>query len=130
VSAPPSARDDDRRWPRAVYGVGTEPDPRFSFANERTFLAWIRTALGFLAAGVAIAAVAQLTSNLGFEVRVASVALIVSGLVCGIGALTRWMRNERAMRLDQPLPSSRMLLVLTGVVVAVAAVALVVVSIN
>ena len=50
----------DRRWPRQVYAVGSEPDPRFTFANERTFLAWIRTALGFLAAGVAIAAVAQL----------------------------------------------------------------------
>ncbi len=129
MSATPSAGDDDRRWPRSVYGVGSEPDPRFSFANERTFLAWIRTALGFLAAGVAIAAVAQLTSNLGAEVRVASVALIVCGVVCGVGALTRWMRNERAMRLDQPLPSSRMLLVLTGVLVAVAAVALVVVSV-
>lgn len=129
MSAPPPAKDHDRRWPRSVYGVGSEPDPRFSFANERTFLAWIRTALGFLAAGVAIAAVAQLTANLRFEVRVASVALIVCGVVCGVGALTRWMKNERAMRLDQPLPSSRMLLVLTGVLVAVAAVALVVVSI-
>jgi putative membrane protein len=129
VSATPSVRDDDRRWPRSVYGVGSEPDPRFSFANERTFLAWIRTALGFLAAGVAIAAVAQLTSSLGLEVRVASIALIVCGVVCGVGALTRWMRNERAMRLNQPLPSSRMLLVLTGVLVAVASVALVVVSI-
>ena len=33
------------RFPKAVYGVGAEPDPRFTLANERTFLAWIRTAL-------------------------------------------------------------------------------------
>ena len=39
---------DDQRWPRSVYGVGSEPDPRFSVANERTFLAGIRTSLGFL----------------------------------------------------------------------------------
>jgi putative membrane protein len=31
-------REDDRRWPRSVYGVGVEPDPRFSFANERVLL--------------------------------------------------------------------------------------------
>ena len=59
--------DPDRRWPRQVYAVGTEPDPRFSFANERTFLAWIRTALGFLAAGVAIAAVARLAGPVGWR---------------------------------------------------------------
>ncbi len=49
--------------------MGSEPDPRFTFANERTFLAWIRTALGFLAAGVAIAAVARLAGPLGLEIR-------------------------------------------------------------
>ncbi len=43
-----------RRWPRSVFGVGTEPDPRFTFANERTFLAWIRTALALLAAGISL----------------------------------------------------------------------------
>ena len=82
--------DADRRWPRQVYAVGTEPDPRFTFANERTFLAWIRTALGFLAAGVAIAAVARLAGPVGLEIRVASVVLISCGLPaaswpCGAG---------------------------------------------
>jgi putative membrane protein len=119
--------DPDRRWPRQVYAVGTEPDPRFTFANERTFLAWIRTALGFMAAGVAIAAVARLAGALGLETRIASIALIVCGLACGIAALRRWMLNERAMRLGEPLPSSRMLLVLTAIVAGVALVALLVV---
>lgn len=120
---------DDRRWPRRVYRVGREPDPRFSFANERTFLAWVRTALGFVAAGVALATVGQLGgAGLDFEVRVAALLLVLAGLVSGIGALTRWMRNERALRLDQPLPSSPLLLVVTGIVVLAAAVALIVVS--
>ncbi|MDQ7905703.1 DUF202 domain-containing protein [Phytohabitans sp. ZYX-F-186] len=50
------------RWPSWVYRSGSEPDPRFTLANERTFLAWIRTALGLVAAaapmviGVAVAA--------------------------------------------------------------------------
>lgn len=34
---------------------GTEPDYRFTLANERTFLAWIRTALALIAGGVAVA---------------------------------------------------------------------------
>ncbi|EDX36625.1 MULTISPECIES: YidH family protein [Shigella] len=34
-----------------ISRLGEAPDYRFSLANERTFLAWIRTALGFLAAG-------------------------------------------------------------------------------
>ncbi len=123
----PRTPDPDRRWPRQVYAVGTEPDPRFTFANERTFLAWIRTALGFMAAGVAIAAVARLAGALGLETRIASIALIICGLACGIAALRRWMLNERAMRLGEPLPSSRMLLVLTAIVAGVALVALLVV---
>lgn len=44
------------RWPGAVYDEGEEPDPRFSLANERTFLAWLRTALALLAGGVAVRA--------------------------------------------------------------------------
>ena len=46
----------DRRFPRSVYGEGEEPDPRFSLANERTFLAWLRTALAMYAAAFALEA--------------------------------------------------------------------------
>ena len=42
------------RWPGWVYGVGDEPDPRFSLANERTFLAWVRTSLGLVAGAVVL----------------------------------------------------------------------------
>ncbi len=115
--------EGDRRWPRSVYGVGSEPDPRFTFANERTFLAWIRTGLGFLAAGVGIAAVAGVREGLSLEVRAASLLLVVCGLACAVGAWVRWLRSERAMREDRPLPSSPLLLVLVGVLVAVALIA-------
>ena len=129
VTAPdPDARD--RRWPRRVYEVGTEPDPRFSFANERTFLAWIRTGLGFVTAGVAVAAIAQLNDALGLEVRIASLVLVLCGLVCAVAALSQWMSNERAMRLDRPLPSSPLMPFLTGAIVLVALVAIVVVSLQ
>jgi uncharacterized membrane protein YidH (DUF202 family) len=33
-----------KRW---LYGEGSEPDYRFSLANERTLLAWVRTALAW-----------------------------------------------------------------------------------
>ena len=118
---------DYRRWPRQVYAVGTEPDPRFTFANERTFLAWIRTSLGFLAAGVAVAAVARLVGPLGLETRIGSILLILCGLVCGVAAFRRWMMNERAMRLGEPLPSSPLLLIVTAIVAGAALVSLVVV---
>jgi putative membrane protein len=118
----------DRRWPHSVYGVGTEPDPRFTFANERTFLAWIRTGLGFLAAGVAIAAVAKFSDQLRLEARLAAILLIVCGIGCGVSALTRWIRNERAMRLGEPLHSSPLILVVTVVVVVVAVLAFVVIG--
>ena len=118
----------ERRWPRHVYGVGHEPDPRFTFANERTFLAWVRTALGFVAAGVALAAVGRLGGELDVEARVAALLLVVAGLLSGVCALVRWVRNERALRLDQPLPSSPLLLVVTVIVVLSAAAALVVVT--
>jgi putative membrane protein len=113
-----------------VYAVGTEPDPRFTFANERTFLAWIRTALGFLAAGVAIAAVARLAGPLGAETRIASIVLIICGLSCGVAAFHRWMVNEKAMRLGHPLPSTPLLLILTGIVASVGLVALIVVVVT
>jgi len=125
-----SAPEDDRRWPRNVYGVGTEPDPRFTFANERTFLAWIRTGLGFLAAGVAVAAVARVNERLGLEVRVAALLLVLCGLACAVGAWTRWARSERAMREGRALPSSPLLLVLVGVLVAVALIALAVLTLR
>ncbi|MBM4509720.1 DUF202 domain-containing protein, partial [Rhodococcus hoagii] len=31
---------------------GEDPDPRFTLANERTYLAWVRTGLGLIAAAV------------------------------------------------------------------------------
>lgn len=118
----------DRRWPRSVYGVGSEPDPRFSLANERTFLAWIRTSLGFLAAGAGVAAVSQIVGHLSIELKLVSLLLLLCGLVCATGSFFRWIRSERAMRTGQPLPSSPAMPLLTGVLAAVALLAIIVVG--
>jgi putative membrane protein len=91
------------RQPRWVYDAGDEPDPRFSLANERTFLAWVRTALAMLAGGVALHALA--VPEDGFLRGLLVVVLIgIGSLVC-LFALVRWARVERAMRLREPLPS-------------------------
>lgn len=110
----------DRRWPRWVYGVGDEPDPRFSLANERTYLAWIRTGLGFIAAGMAIAALAHYLDVGRVVVRAGSVLLVGAGVLTGVVAFVRWMQQERAMRLNQTLASSGVLPLLTVVLVIVA----------
>ncbi|WP_148572928.1 YidH family protein [Nocardioides caldifontis] len=92
----------DRRWPRWVYGNGEEPDYRFSFANERTFLAWIRTALALVAAGVAVDAF-ELDMPSWSQHAVATV-LVVLGAVSAVAAWLRWASAERAIRLSRPLP--------------------------
>ncbi|WP_380176496.1 YidH family protein [Kineococcus sp. DHX-1] len=91
------------RFPRSVYGEGEEPDPRFSLANERTFLAWIRTALALLAGGVALEG---LNLALQPELRLAaSVLLVVLGTLTAGQAWRGWARDERAMRRGEPLAS-------------------------
>ena len=86
------------RWPRWVYATGHEPDYRFSFANERTFLAWIRTSLALLAGGVALDAL-RLSVPASLQ-RVIAVVLVALALLCAAVAWMRWARAERAMRHD------------------------------
>lgn len=107
------------RFPKAVYSEGSEPDPRFTLANERTFLAWIRTALALIAGGVAIDAVAL---PLPVWVRGAtSIVLLLLGLAVPVLAWLNWAASERAMRLGRPLPGSIITLPLAVGVLLVAA---------
>jgi putative membrane protein len=118
-----SAGDDNAsRWPRWVYGTGSEPDYRFSFANERTFLAWLRTSLALLAGGVAVDAI-DLSIGDAWQ-RVLAAALIVLGVVCAAASWTRWARAERAMRNGDVLPSMSAGAVLTVALVAIAVILL------
>lgn len=92
----------DRRFPRAVYRHGVEPDPRFSLANERTFLAWIRTSLALLAAGVALEAL-KLPVEPTFRLAAAG-AFVLLGLLAAIQAWVGWARTESSLRRDRALP--------------------------
>lgn len=93
-----------RGWlARKLLPGGTEPDPRFTLANERTFLAWIRTSLAFLAGGIAIEAFAG--GLFSGPVREGlSVLLLVLGMLISAGAAARWLSVERSMRAGTPLP--------------------------
>ncbi|AGN17758.1 putative membrane protein [Corynebacterium glutamicum MB001] len=95
--------DERSRFARSVFPDGEEPDPRFTLANERTFLAWTRTSLAFLAGGIAFEAFQ--ISGLSDTVRTTiAVFIIAVGMIIAAGAAVRWMNVERAMRKQKPLP--------------------------
>lgn len=98
-----SSGDPPQRWPSRVYAVGEEPDPRFTFANERTFLAWIRTALALLAAGVVLETV-EIPEPRWIRLTLV-IALTLLGAASSVMAFTRWARAERALRQATPLPA-------------------------
>ena len=110
-----------RQWfdPEKTESVGETPDYRFSLANERTFLAWIRTGLALIAGGLACA---QFLPPLPIKhLREAiAIALLILGAVVALRAVDHWARTERAMRTRSELPASRFPAVL-AIAVAVGA---------
>ncbi|MEP9381527.1 YidH family protein [Nocardioides cheoyonin] len=112
----PSDRPLDRH-PHWVYDPGDEPDPRFSLANERTFLAWARTALAILAGAVALHSLD--VPPTGWLRTVLVVLLVLLAVVCTLMSIIRWARVERAMRLRQRLPAFTAGFILSGALVLV-----------
>jgi putative membrane protein len=108
-----------RQWfdPEKQPTVGRTPDYRFSLANERTFLAWIRTGLALIAGGLACA---QFLPPLPVEHlrEVISIALLLLGGIVALRAVDHWARTERAMRLGTELPGSKFPAILALVVAA------------
>jgi len=94
-----------------------EPDVRFSFANERTFLAWNRTALALIATGIAATQLLPDFHVVGGR-RILGLPLVALGAVVAAASLRHWRSNERAMRRGEPLPRSPLPFILTvGIVV-------------
>jgi putative membrane protein len=105
----------------------SEPDVRFTYANERTFLAWNRTALALVATGVAATQLLPEFHISGGR-KILGVPLIALGALVAVTSFRQWKANEHAMRLRRPLPSSPMTAVLSvGIgVISVIAVVLVI----
>lgn len=80
-----------------------EPDYRYSLANERTFLAWIRTGLGLIAGGIAVEQFATLSEG-WIEKAIGVIGVVLGGVLAG-WALWHWRRVQRTMELDEPLPA-------------------------
>src|ERR1700685_512390 len=81
---------------------GTEPDPRFTFANERTFLAWSRPALALVVAGLAIVQLLPPFPGVPAGRHLLGVPLIALGAVLAVVAYLEWVRNQRAPRRGAP----------------------------
>ena len=98
--------------------VGNDPDYRFTLANERTFLAWIRTAMALVAGG--LAAIHLIPDALGSEVL--GLLLLALAFLTSASAYRRWFLSEQAIRRGEPLPTSRLPQVMAYSVAIVAAV--------
>ena len=92
--------------PARLRDTGDTPDYRFSLANERTFLAWLRTALALTGGGIAVAQFLPELRLSGLRELIAG-ALLLFGAACAIRAIVHWVACERAMRLRRDLPASR-----------------------
>lgn len=112
-------------WWDRLLAEGSAPDPRFTFANERTFLAWIRTSLALMAGGLGVDAFAEELP--AWSRTTLAAALVVLGGVLAASSFRRWHRAERALRRSEPLPPSRSPQVVALALAAVAAGALVLV---
>lgn len=100
------------RWPQRsrqppLDSVGEDPDPRFTLANERTFLAWISTSLALVAAGVAVGELLRAAPR---EQRLAlGIPPVLLGALLAFTSYRRWERTERALRLRRTLPHPRIM---------------------
>ncbi|KAA1428678.1 YidH family protein [Nocardioides antri] len=103
------------RMRRRLLGGDAEPDPRFTLANERTFLAWIRTSLAVIAAAVATDAVMVDVWPDAVRQGIA-VLLLAAGTAISASAAVRWLAVERALRTGRPLPLSPLVPMLALVV--------------
>lgn len=93
---------DDKRFPRDVFRAGPDPDTRFTLANERTFLAWTRTALALVAGAVAVHS--PFLELRTWVSNIASLWLLLLAALCVGQAWLRWRAVEKAIRSGSPMP--------------------------
>ena len=100
-----------------------EVDYRWSLANERTYLAWIRTSLSLVAGAVAIVQLVPPFPHMDLR-RLLGAFLATTAAATALLAYTRWAATERAMRQDRPRPGAHGLLLVSGALAVLAVVVL------
>lgn len=100
-------------WSPKWRREGSDPDYRFSLANERTFLAWVRTSMALLAGGVVLEQFADRLGSRSVLTGLASALAVLSAVLCG-AAYRHWRANEIAMRHGHALPASFAIPLLAG----------------
>lgn len=100
----------------------SRPDERFTLASERTFLAWIRTSLGFLAGGIAMVHLVPDFST-GWVRTMLGLALVLLAVCAPIAGLRRWLQVRRALETGAAMPPERDLWIFGVAVAGIAAVA-------
>ncbi len=104
-------------------GDGCEPDARFTFANERTFLAWSRTSLALVVAGLAIVQLLPPFPGVPWGRHVIGTPLILLGAALAVISYLEWKTNQRALRRGEPLSRSRLPYFLAFTIAGIALVA-------
>ena len=119
-----SANDHAGWWPTE----GQEPDPRWSLANERTLLAYSRTALAFIVAGLAIAG-SRSVADTSIWFAALGLPLIVVGGVVALGGRRRFLATQRAMRTGMPLGAPVVAAILPIAIAVIAVVGLIIATV-
>ena len=101
-------------------GEEREPDARFTWANERTFLAWSRTALALVVGGLAVAQLLPSFPGVPGARHIIGIPLIMLGAAIAVLSYTEWQANQRALRRGEPLPRSRLPRLLAGTIAVIA----------
>ena len=123
TSTEPAGTEPAGTEPAGTEPAGTEPDARFTLANERTFLAWSRTSLALVAAGLAIAQLLPPFPHVPWGRAVIATPLILLGAVLSAASFFEWKRNQRALRFGGPMPHTHLPTVLAWAVGTIALVA-------
>lgn len=133
MASRPDQDDDADPAPRSSHwwdDEGDEPDPRWSLANERTFLAYNRTALALVVAGLAVSGSHAAATDAPLWVALLGIPLMALGAYVSLMGRQRMIDAQRAMRLGEPMPRPPVRAVLTYGIAGIAAVAIVAAAIS